>query len=230
MPEAILVVDDDDLFRRSLAFNLERANFQVQTAASAEVALEMIRADPPDLILMDVTLPGIDGLEALRLLRNQIPIILLTGRDRQLDEVLGLELGADDYITKPYDLDVLLARVRTVLRRARQKTPARAQVGPLVVGDLTIDVGAYSVAVIGQPLVLTPREFRILYTLALHAEQVVPTENLIARVWGAEYEGEPQILYVHIHALREKLERDPARPERIVTVRGIGYKLIPQGD
>jgi DNA-binding response OmpR family regulator len=228
MAKTILIVDDDDLLRRSLAHNLERANFQVKTAASAEAALELACANPPDLILMDIGLPGMDGLEALRRLREQIPFIFVTARSRPFDEALGLELGADDYIIKPFDFEVLLARVRTVLRRVGRQTPRLALSGPLIVGDLTIDVGAYTVVVNERSLLLPPREFRVLYLLAQNAGQVVSTEQILAQVWGAEYMGEPQIVYVHIRTLREKLEQDAAKPQRIITVRGIGYKLVPQ--
>lgn len=224
----ILIVDDDDLLRRSLAYNLERANFQVKTVATAEAALDLAHADPPDLILMDIGLPGMDGLEALRRLRQQIPVIFVTARSRAFDEVLGLELGADDYIVKPFDFEVLLARVRAVLRRTRDDVYRAASSGPLVIGDLAIDVGAYTVMVNGCPLLLPPREFRVLYTLALSVGHVVPTEQIIDQVWGAEFQGESQIVYVHIRSLREKLEQDPAKPVRIVTVRGVGYKLVPQ--
>lgn len=224
----ILIVDDDELLRRSLAHNLERATFRVKGVATAEAALELAYSEHPDLILMDIGLPGMDGLEALRRLRQQIPVIFVTGRNRPFDEVLGLELGADDYIIKPFDFEVLLARVRAVLRRASYETHRLVASGPLVVGDLTIDVGAYTMMVNGRPLVLPPREFRVLYTLALNAGQVVPTEQIIEQVWGAEFEGEPQIVYVYIRSLREKLEQDPAKPQRIVTVRGVGYKLVPQ--
>ena len=228
MAKTLLIVDDDDLLRRSLAHNLTRANFQVKTAASAEAALELVSADPPDLILMDIGLPGVDGLETLRLLRQQIPLIFVTARSRPFDEALGLELGADDYIVKPFEFEVLLARVRAVLRRIERQMPRLALAGPLVVGDLTIDVGAYTVVVDGRSLLLPPREFRVLYVLAQNAGHVVSTEQLIAQVWGAEYGGEPQIVYVHIRTLREKLEQEAARPQRIVTVRGVGYKLVPQ--
>jgi DNA-binding response OmpR family regulator len=224
----ILIVDDDDLLRRSLAYNLERANYQVKSAATAEAALELAYTEQPDLILLDIGLPGMDGLEALRQLRQQIPVIFVTARSRPFDEVLGLELGADDYIVKPFDFEVLLARVRAVLRRASHENQRRVTSGPLIVGDLVIDVGAYTVMVGDRRLLLPPREFRLLYTLALNAGNVVLTEQIIEQVWGAEFQGESQIVYVHIRSLREKLEQDPAKPKRIITVRGVGYKLAPQ--
>jgi DNA-binding response OmpR family regulator len=228
MSRHILIVDDDALLRRSLAFNLEKAGYHVSTAATAEDALAQVRLDPPDLVLLDIGLPRMDGLDALRNLRQQIdvPVVFLTARRRELDQVLGLELGADDYITKPFDIDVLLARIKAVLRRAAPvPTPARRP-APLVVSDLTIDPAAHSVTVAGRAVELPPREFDVLYALALEAGHVVSVDDLLARVWGAEYTGEPQVVYVHIRWLREKLEDDPRHPQRILTVRGVGYKLV----
>ena len=230
MPRKILAVDDDALLRRSLAFNLERSGFTVQTASCAEDALEMARQTHPDLIIMDIGLPGMDGLEALRKLRDEmgIPVILLTARRRELDEVLGLELGADDYVTKPFDFDVLLAHIKAVLRRA-QVSEAPAEATRLVsVGDLKIDPDAHTAQLGERHLELAPREFDLLYALARHAGKVVTAEDLLAQVWGAEFEGQPQVVYVHIRWLREKLEVDPMTPQRILTMRGIGYKYVPQ--
>ena len=228
MTKCILLVDDDTLLRRSLAFNLEKAGYQVSTAANAENALAIARQTPPDLILLDIGLPGMDGLEALRHFRSLlgVPVIFLTARRRELDEVLGLELGADDYITKPFDLDVLLAHIKAVLRRSPSSPTPAEQAGPLVVGDLMIDPAAHTVLLGERPLELTPHEFLLLYTLAMEAGHVVSVDDLLARVWGAEYEGESQVVYVHIRWLREKLEQDPGHPRRILTVRGIGYKLV----
>jgi DNA-binding response OmpR family regulator len=230
MAKHILVVDDDDLLRRSLAFNLEKAGYRPSTAANAEDALLLARRDPPDLILLDIGLPGMDGLAALRELQQQAgtPVIFLSARRRELDQVLGLELGADDYVTKPFDLDVLLARVKAVLRRSQRPLIPPTEPGPLMVGDLVVDLAAHTVMVGGRPVELSPREFDLLHALALQAGQVVSVDDLLARVWGAEYEGEPQVVYVHVRWLREKMEEDPQHPRRILTVRGVGYKLVPQ--
>jgi DNA-binding response OmpR family regulator len=233
MPSAhILLVDDDALLRRSLALNLEEAGYRASASATAEEALALAMRDRPDLVLLDIGLPGMDGLDALRHFQSRIgvPVIFLTARRRELDEVLGLQLGADDYITKPFDKDVLLARIKTVLRRvARTELPvlAKEQKGPLVVGDLVVDAAAHTVTVAGQPLELTPLEFDLLHTLIENAGQVLSVDELLNRVWGEEYIGQPQVVYVHIHWLREKLEQDPRNPQRIVTVRGVGYKLEP---
>jgi DNA-binding response OmpR family regulator len=227
----ILLVDDDPLLRRSLALNLEEAGYRASTAASAEDALALAARDRPDLVLLDVGLPGMDGLAALRHLQSRVgvPVIFVTARRRELDEVLGLELGAEDYVTKPFSLDVLLARIRTVLRRAETPPPLPAA-GPrtMVVGDLTIDPAAHTVAVGNRPVELTPLEFDLLHVLALEPGRVLSVDDLLNRVWGAEYVGEPQVVYVHIHWLRQKLGDDPDNPRRIVTVRGVGYKLEPQ--
>ncbi len=226
----ILLVDDDALLRRSLAFNLSRADYRVSAAATAEDGLELAGGDRPDLVLLDIALPGMDGLAALHRFRDelQIPVILLTGRRREMDQVLGLELGADDYITKPFDNDVLLAHIKAVLRRTQQVPVPALGTAPLVVGDLTVDADAHTVTLRGQPIQLAPREFELLHVLALEAGRVLSVEELLARVWGAEYVNEAQILYVHIRWLREKIETDMHQPTRIVSVRGVGYKLEPQ--
>jgi DNA-binding response OmpR family regulator len=231
MASHILLVDDDALLRRSLAFNLERAGYRVSTAASAEDALALAQRDRPDLVLLDIGLPGMDGLDALRHLDAQVgvPVIFLTARRRELDEVLGLELGADDYVSKPFDLDVLMARIKVVLRRSEKMTAPAAEPTPLTVGDMLIDPSAHTVTIAGHLIDLPPREFDLLHTLALEAGHVVSINELLARVWGAEYEGESQVVYVHIRWLREKLEDDLDHPRRIITVRGVGYKLESQG-
>jgi DNA-binding response OmpR family regulator len=230
MDTHVLLVDDDALLRRSLAFNLEQAGYRVSTAANAEDALALARRDPPDLVLLDIGLPGMDGLEALRHFQAQmhVPIIFLTARRRELDQVLGLELGADDYIAKPFDRDVLLARIRAVLRRSGRATIAPAEPTALLIGDLMIDPAAHTVKVGDRSLDLSPREFDMLHVLAIEAGRVISTDELLARVWGAEYAGESQVVYVHVRWLREKLEEDPNHPRRIVTVRGVGYKLEPR--
>ncbi len=228
MAKHIFIVDDDALMRRSLAFNLERNGYRVSTAGTAEDAFAAAKREPPDLVLLDIGLPGMDGLDALRHWRQEldVPVIFLTARRRELDEVLGLELGADDYITKPFDITVLLARIKAVLRRSHSRESRR---GPeiLTVGDLKLDLAGHTVSVGGRAVELAPREFDLLATLAQEAGRVLSVDELLARVWGAEYVGEPQVVYVHIRWLREKLEDDPQHPRRILTVRGVGYKLVP---
>ena len=225
----ILLVDDDDLLRRSLAFNLEQAGFRVSASATAEDALAKAARLSPDLVLLDIGLPGMDGLEALQHFRQQVgaPVIFVTARRRELDEILGLELGAADYITKPFNLDVLIAHVKAVLRRS-EPTAALAKPDPLTVGGIVIDPVGHTVLLNGEPVDLAPRAFDLLYVLAQNAGTVLSTDVLLSRVWGADFEGESQVVYVHIRWLREKLEDDPSRPRRLVTVRGVGYKLMAE--
>jgi len=228
MSRTILLVDDDALMRRSLAFHVEQAGYKVHTAANAEDALALVRHSPPDLVVLDIGLPGMDGLDALRELKTQynLPVIFLTARRRELDEVVGLELGADDYITKPFDVDVVLAHIKAVLRRTSGTfQPEKTR---LTVGDLEIDSESHTVSCAGAFLDLSPREFDLLYALASQPNKVIATQDLLTRVWGAEFVGQPQVVYVHIRWLREKLESDPNHPQRIITVRGVGYKLIPK--
>ncbi|MCJ7534360.1 MAG: response regulator transcription factor [Anaerolineales bacterium] len=229
MAKHILVVDDDNLLRRSLSLQLEQAGYQVSPAENAEDGLAIAQRDRPDLILLDIGLPGMDGLEAMRQFQKDmdVPIIFVTARRRELDTILGLELGADDYITKPFNPDVLLAHVKAVLRRsARQIEPPPGE-DPLIVCDMVIDPAAHTTMIAGQQIDLTAREFDLLHTLALEAGRILTIDDLIRRVWGAEYIGEPQAVYVHIRWLREKIEVDPQNPTRIINVRGVGYKLIP---
>ena len=230
MSAHIFLVDDDELLRRSIAFTLENAGYQVTTASNAEDALDLLKRSTPDLVLLDIGLPGMDGLQAVRHFQDSgIPVIFLTARRRELDEILGLELGAEDYITKPFDADVLLARIRVVLRRNQRQAAQLSNLEPLVVGDLEIDPAAHTVILKGQTVELSAREFAVLHVLALEEGHVVPVDKLLAQVWGAEFVGEPQVVYVHIRWLRQKLEDEPNSPERIVTVRGVGYKLMSQG-
>lgn len=229
MARHILVVDDDTLMRRSLSLQLEQAGYRTSTAVSAEDAFSLARQDRPDLILLDIGLPGIDGLEALKHFQRDmdVPIIFVTARRRELDEILGLELGGDGYITKPFNPDVLLARVKAMLRRTHESAPLADYPEPIRVGDLVIDPAAHTVKVGERPIKLAAREFALLHTLALEAGYVISIDDLLTRVWGAEFMGEPQVVYVHIRWLREKIEENPNDPQRIITVRGAGYKLMP---
>ncbi len=230
MPAHILIVDDETLIRSSLTYSLQQAGYRSSAAPNAEDALASAQRDRPDLVLLDIGLPGMDGLEALGYFRAQIgcPVIFVTARRRELDEIVGLESGADDFISKPFDVDVLLARIKAVLRRvARGNASLPSDDGGLLeVGDLILDRDACVVTLRGNPVALSPREFDLLQTLALEAGKVISIDQLLARVWGAEFMGEPQVVYVHIRWLREKLEDDPFKPARILTVRGKGYKLL----
>ena len=228
MAKTILVVDDDALMRRSLAASLGQSGYSVETAATGENAVQIVDRKSPDLVLLDVGLPGMDGIETLRTMRQKHPtllVILVTGRRRELDEIVGLEMGADDYITKPFDMDVLLAHIKAVMRRA-QVTATPPPQSPISVGTLHIDPAAREVHVDDRVVELAPKEFDLLHTLAQHAGRVITLDELLERVWGPEWIGESQTLYVHVRWLREKIEDDPAHPRRLITVRGSGYKLV----
>jgi DNA-binding response OmpR family regulator len=227
---SILIVDDDALMRRSLTFHLEQAGYRVHAAANAEDGLAFVQYSPPDLVLLDISLPGMDGLDALRELKahHDLPVIFLTAHRRELDEVVGLELGADDYITKPFDVDVVLAHIKAVLRRVNENSRPEKTAERITLGDLDIHPNAHTASCAGRSLDLSPREFDLLLALASQPEKVISTEDLLAQVWGAEFMGQPQVVYVHIRWLRQKLEADPNRPKWIQTVRGVGYKLVPQ--
>lgn len=235
MAKHILIVDDDALMRRSLAFNLEQAGYRASTADSAETALSQVRLEKPDLVLLDISLPGIDGLDAMRQFKDQfdLPVIFITARRRELDEALGLELGGDDYVTKPFDFNVLVAHIKAVLRRFERGAGSPSAMAtidhkPIVVGDLVVDPATRTVTVSGKPVELPRREFDLLHALALQPGRVFTVDELLGMVWGAEFIGQPQVVYVHIRWLREKIEQKPGHPKRIVTVRGVGYKLIAE--
>ncbi len=230
----ILVVDDDRLMRRSVSIGLQAAGYATGTAGSGEEALAKARELRPQLVLLDIGLPGMDGLETLRALQQSLdaPVIFVTARRRELDEIVGLELGADDYVTKPFDIDVLLARVKAVLRRAEASGQDRteAEASNLYVGDLALDRSAHRVTIGGRSVGLTPREFELLAYLASRAGEAVPISDILKNVWGTEWVGETQTVYVHVRWLRTKIEEDAARPRRLHTVRGIGYRLTPDGE
>lgn len=228
MSKHILIVDDDILLRRSLAFSLQNGGYTTTSAGSAEEALIIIQNNPPDLILLDIGLPGgMDGLEALHLFQGEksIPIIFVTARRRELDEVVGLELGADDYITKPFDNDVLLAHIRAVLRRWKDQSGIPNQQS-IIVGDLRIEPALHEVFIKNRPIELPPREFNILLLLMQNANRVISTTEILNQVWGSDWIGEMQTIYVHIRWLREKIESDPTHPCRLITVKGVGYKIV----
>ena len=230
MISRVLIVDDDLLFSRSIAFSLQQAGFNTITAASAEEALDLLPSQPPNIILLDIGLPGMNGLEALRVFRQKVdvPIIFVTAHRHEIDEIVGLDAGADDYITKPFDIDVLIAHIKAVLRRAahaEQSEPLTEL--PLHVGNLSIDPPAHTVKVGDHGVELSPKEFDLLLALAQEANHVLSMETLLSRVWGENWIGETQTLYVHIRWLREKLEIDPNHPHRLLTIKGVGYKLVP---
>jgi len=230
VPGKILLIDDDKLMRRSLAFNLQQAGYSTGTAEDAEAGIDQARQYRPDLVLLDIGLPGMDGLDALKILRDQmgIPVILLTARRRGVDEIIGLELGADDYITKPFEIDVLLAHIKAVLRRTGGTREPAVPLEPIIKGDLTIDPVAHQVLLRGNPVALSPKEFDVLMMLAGNSNKVLATNDILTRIWGAEFDGQPQVVYVHIRWLREKLNDGTDGEPRIQTVRGVGYRFVPR--
>ena len=233
----ILVVEDETALRETLAYNLARQEYTVETAADGLAALEAARRLRPDLILLDLMLPKLDGIEVCRVLRQEmnVPILMLTARDDEIDRVLGLEIGADDYITKPFSMRELLARVKAHLRRERlirtevdaalQAAQEAAPKEILQFGNLAIDLTRREARLDEKPLPLKPKEFELLIFLAQHRGQALSREFLLARVWGWEFGGGTRTVDVHIHWLREKIEADPAQPLRIITVRGSGYRF-----
>ncbi|HSB90107.1 MAG TPA: response regulator transcription factor [Anaerolineales bacterium] len=223
----ILVVDDEPRMIRFIRLNLEHDGFDVVEATSGTQALAQLRDRLPDLVLLDVMMPDLDGFETLRLLReiSSVPVIMLTAKGEEDDRVRGLELGADDYITKPFSPRELVSRVRAVLRRT--ETPSAVPHEPIRVDDrLTIDFDRREVRVEGQLVRLRPTEYRLLYHLVQNAGWVVPHDQLLAKVWGYEYRDETHYLRLYINYLRQKLEKDPAHPEYILTERGVGYRFV----
>lgn len=225
----ILVVEDDDGIVRAVRAYLERAGFEVSVASDGLQGLHQALAEPPTLIVLDWMLPGLDGLEFMRRLRREqrTPVIMLTARTEENDRIVGLELGADDYVTKPFSPRELVARVKAVLRRAEpsdEGDPDRLVTGPLV-----IDLARRTVSREGVPLDLTVLEFNLLHTLASQPGRVFSRDELLSRVWGADFSGVDRVVDVHISHLRQKLEVDSETPGLVVTVRGIGYKLA-EGD
>ena len=225
----ILVVDDDSAMRRAILMILVQNGYDVCSAEHAEAALQRIGQWQPNLILLDIGLPGMDGLEAFQRFRQTLSasIIFVTSHRRDLDEVIGLEMGADDYITKPFSMDVLLSRVKTALRHSHDSYPKSTQI-PISVGDIALDPNKFSATLGNQLLTLTPREFDLLLYFAAHANKVTSVEDILMDVWGEEWVGENQTVYVHICSLRKKIEADPVNPQRLLTIRGIGYKFVPQ--
>ncbi len=235
MPEkktTILIVDDDLQLLQLVALNLELEGYAVLLAGDGQQALTQIETHAPDLVLLDVMMPRMNGFAVCHRVRefSTVPIIIITAQGRSQDKVRGLDLGADDYLTKPLNMDELLARVRSVLRRAQVTKDERALRTAMTIGDLTIDFGQQLVLMVGRKVVLTPTEYRLLADLARNAGRIVPQDLLLERVWGKEYVGEHHMLQVNINRLRHKLEVDPAHPRYLLTEAGVGYLLATQPD
>ncbi len=227
----VLVVEDEVSFVEALTVGLKREGFVVEVATDGLEALERFDIVKPDLVLLDVMLPKISGIDVCRQIRkkSQTPIIMVTAKGGEIDTVVGLEVGADDYVSKPYRLRELVARMRAVLRRSPNDGAGEIGPGGLEVGDVALDPDEHTVAVAGQPLSLPLKEFELLHVLLANAGRVLPRETLIDRVWGSDYVGDTKTLDVHIKRLRSKIEPDPSTPSKIVTIRGLGYKYERAG-
>jgi len=242
MPYHVLVVEDDLTLRDTLEYNLRNQGYTVTSAATGYQALELARSRSPDLILLDLMLPGINGFEVCRILRREmtVPILMLTARTEEVDKIIGLEVGADDYLTKPFSMRELLARVKALLRRvelirsdlAAELTPAdasgaldRASPMPLHFGNLAIDETRREVRMNGEPVRIKPKEFDLLLFLARNRGVALSRDLILERVWGWTFDGNSRTVDVHVRWLREKIESNPAEPARIVTVRGMGYRF-----
>jgi two-component system response regulator RegX3 len=230
--ERILLVEDEEAIAAFVQTALEQEGYAVQVVGDGAAALDRIEAEPPDLVLLDLVLPTLSGLEvcrSVRARRDYIPIIMLTAKSEEVDKIVGLELGADDYITKPFNARELAARVRAVLRLARQAS-GRPPGKTLRVGPLEIDLEGHTVYIEGQPIHLPPKEFDLLTTLARQRGRVFGREMLLERVWGYDYMGESRTVDVHIQRLRGRIESDPAHPRYLLTVRGVGYKFAAEDE
>ncbi len=222
----VLVVEDEPSFVDALTVGLKREGFRVQVARDGAEALDVFDAIKPDLVLLDVMLPKVSGLDVCRELRRRssVPIIMVSAKGDEIDTVVGLEVGADDYVTKPYRLRELVARMRAVLRRPSADTTAHGSGELLEVGDVALDPQRHEVVIRGAAVQLPLKEFELLEVLLANAGRVLPRDTLIDRVWGTDYVGDTKTLDVHVKRLRAKVEADPSAPSRIVTIRGLGYK------
>ncbi len=224
----ILLVEDEESYRDPLSYQLTKDGYEVVTAATGPEALEQFDRTGADLVLLDLMLPGLPGTEVCRALRarSNVPVIMLTAKDTEIDKVVGLELGADDYVTKPYSYRELLARVRAVLRRgAPEGTEPEPADGVLELGPVRMDVERHTVEVAGTATAFPLKEFELLEMLLRNAGRVLTRGQLIDRIWGSDYVGDTKTLDVHVKRVRAKIERDPAHPQLLLTVRGLGYKL-----
>ena len=236
MPEKILIVEDEPSLQETLAYNLKKQGYEVEAVGDGRLAIEAARLRTPDLIVLDIMLPGLDGFEVCKTLRKEmtVPILMLTARDDEIDRVVGLEVGADDYLTKPFSMRELIARVKAQLRRTgiiRAELERLKTVEPetehktLVFGDLSIDQTRREVTLGGEVIALKPQEYDLLVFFAEHKGRMLSREFILEQVWGWEYIGDSRTVDVHVRWLRQKIEKDAANPERIVTVRGGGYRF-----
>jgi len=229
--EMILIVEDEVVLQETLAYNLKHQGYSVETAGNGQDAIDKARNIKPDLIMLDIMLPGMDGFEICRILRKEMntPILMLTARDDEIDRVVGLEVGADDYLTKPFSMRELIARVKALLRRVRimKETSLLENDAHKIYSfkDLEIDETRKEATLNGEPLHLKPKEFDLLLFFAHHQSQALSRELILEKVWGWEYFGDSRTVDVHVRWLRERIEKDPAHPNRIITVRSTGYRF-----
>ena len=233
MPEkqTILVIDDEANILELLEYNLVKNGYGVLRADTGEMGLELLKCRKADLVLLDYMLPGMDGMEVLRRIRTDpefisVPVMMLTAKGEETDKVLGLEMGADDYLTKPFGIRELLARVKALLRRSAPEQKGRQTEEILRIGSLVIDCGAREVTCDGETVELSRKEFDLLALTARHRNRVFTREQLLEQIWGYEYSGETRTVDVHVRGLRRKLEPDPEHPRYLRTVRGVGYKFV----
>jgi DNA-binding response OmpR family regulator len=231
MAQTILVVEDEDTLRDELAYQLEQEGYRVVQATDGGQALERFRAERPDLVLLDVMLPRLSGTELLRIVRREsdVPVLMLSARGSEVDRVVGLELGADDYVTKPFSLRELQARIRGLLRRTEKGAAAAATPELVQVGRVEVDVGGHRLLRDGEVRPIKPKAFELLAFLLRNAGQVFSREQLLSEVWGYDYAGETRTVDVHVHWLRAEIEDDPSAPRILETVRGVGYVLRRPG-
>lgn len=223
----VLVVEDEQSLREPLVYLLKKEGFDTEEAEDGQKAIELFDRGGIDLILLDLMLPGISGNEVCRIIRqtSQVPIIMITAKDSEIDKVVGLEIGADDYVTKPYSTRELLARMKAVLRRQGEVAPTKSSPGVLEAGSVRMDLDRHIVEVHGEKVAMPLKEFELLELLLENVNRVLTRGQIIDRVWGANYFGDTKTLDVHIKRIRSKIEDDPARPEHLLTVRGLGYKF-----
>ena len=223
---SVLVVEDEENLLEALRYNLEQEGYGVLTAGDGAAALETARSASPDLVVLDVMLPQLDGLEVCRILRREsdLPILMLTAKGEEIDRVVGLELGADDYVTKPFSMRELMARVRAMLRRPRRSAAGRLA-DPLRSGSLAVDVEAHRATLNDEDLKLKPREFELLALFLRNRGRAFTRNQILEQLWGHDYIGDVRTVDVHVRWLREKIESDPSTPGRIITIRGVGYRF-----
>ena len=224
----VLLVEDEAPLAESIAYTLVREGLIVTTAPDGERALERFRSEPPQIVILDLMLPKLAGLDVCRAIRaeSQVPILILTAKDSEADKVAGLELGADDYVTKPFSMRELVSRVRAHLRRAGMGQPARLPEGRLAGGPVELDPASHEVLARGEPIQLTPKEFELLELLLERKGRLLTRQFLIEEIWGPGYVGDTKTLDVHVKRIRQKVEPDPHRPRHLLTVRGLGYKFV----